>query len=68
MIVRVIYQINATRKVRLGVPDLFRNPTVEQLATLIDRQQQAKGPRQPAVVQLQEGGSEIPLVFHLCGT
>ena len=29
MIVRVIYQINANAQVRLGVPDLFRNPTVE---------------------------------------
>ena len=67
MIVRVIYQINATRKVRLGVPDLFQNPTVEQLATLIDSQQQAKGPRQPTVVQLQEGGSEIPLYFIYAG-
>jgi amino acid adenylation domain-containing protein len=66
MIVRVIYQINATREVRLGVPDLFRNPTVEQLATLIDSQQ-AKGSREPAVVQLQEGGSEIPLYFIYAG-
>ena len=54
MIVRVIYQINANLNVRLGVPDLFQNPTVELLATLIDGQQ-AEGPREPAVVQLQDG-------------
>lgn len=66
MIVRVIYQINANLNVRLGVPDLFQNPTVELLATLIDGQQ-AEGPREPAVVQLQEGGSEIPLYFIYAG-
>jgi len=66
MIVRVIYQINANLNVRLGVPDLFQNPTVELLAALIDGQQ-AEGPREPAVVQLQDGGSEIPLYFIYAG-
>ena len=66
MIVRVIYQINANLNVRLGVPDLFQNPTVELLATLIDGQQ-AEGPREPAVVQLQDGGSETPLYFIYAG-
>jgi amino acid adenylation domain-containing protein len=66
MIVQLIYRVNAARNVRLGVPDLFRNPTVEQLAAVIDSQQ-AKGPRQPAVIPLQEGGSEIPLYFIYAG-
>jgi amino acid adenylation domain-containing protein len=66
MIVQLIYRVNVARNVRLGVPDLFRNPTVKQLAAVIDSQQ-AKGPRQPAVIPLQEGGSEIPLYFVYAG-
>ena len=66
MIVQMIHQINATHKVRLGVSDLFQNPTVEQLATVIDSQP-PEGRRQPAVVQLQGGGSEIPLYFIYAG-
>ena len=66
MIVRMLYQINARCKVRLGVPDLFRNPTVEQFATVIGSQQ-PEGRRQPVVVQLQEGDSEIPLYFIYAG-
>jgi thioesterase domain-containing protein len=66
MIVRMIYQINATRKVRLGVPDLFRNPTVEQLATVIESQQ-SEGQREPSVVQFQEGGNEVPVYFIYAG-
>ncbi len=66
MIVRVLYQINATLRVRLGVPDLFQNPTVEQLAAVIERQQLNRR-RQPDVVLLQEGGSGIPLYFIYAG-
>ena len=66
MIVQMIHQINATHKVRLGVSDLFQNPTVEQLAAVIDSQP-PEGRRQPAVVQLQGGGSEIPLYFIYAG-
>ena len=66
MIVRVLYQINASLGVSLGVPDLFQNPTVEQLADVIDRQQHSRR-RQPEVVLLQEGGSGVPLYFIYAG-
>ena len=66
MIVRVLYQINATLSVSLGVPDLFQNPTVEQLAAVIDREQHNRQ-RQPQVVLLQDGGSGVPLYFIYAG-
>jgi thioesterase domain-containing protein/acyl carrier protein len=66
MIVRMLYQINAALGVKLGVPDLFRNPTVEQLAAVIESRR-SKRRRQPAVVQLQEGGNEVPLYFIYAG-
>ena len=58
MIVRAIYQLNEKCNVRLGVPDLFKNPTVEELAIFIDNQKPA-GRRRPEVVQLQEGGTRF---------
>jgi thioesterase domain-containing protein len=62
----MIYIINARRKVRLGVAELFRNPTVEQLAALID-QQRPEARRRPAVIQLQEGSAHPPVYFIYAG-
>jgi len=66
MIVRLISEINRTHKVSLGVAELFRNPTVKQMARLIDgRQPESK--RQPAVVELQKGRVELPVYFMYAG-
>ncbi len=61
MVVRLIYAINRRHKVNLGVAEIFRNPTVEQLARVIDGQK-PKSKRRPAVVQLQKGVAE-PSVY-----
>ena len=39
MFVRMISEINSAFKIRLGMAELIRNPTVEQFAALIDAQQ-----------------------------
>ena len=50
ILVRLISEINRMHQVNLGIPELIRNPTVEQLAKLIDSQ----GPQSEAAVH---GGS-----------
>jgi len=66
MIVRLISQINQRHQLSLGVAELFRNPTVGQLARLIDAQQ-PRSKRQPAVVQLRKGQTEPPVYFIYAG-
>jgi amino acid adenylation domain-containing protein len=66
MIVRLISQINQKYQLSLGVEELFRNPTVGQLSSLIDAQQ-PKSKRQPAVVQLRSGQTEPPVYFIYAG-
>src|SRR5438105_288302 len=66
MLVRLIGEMKRRHQVSLGVAELFRHPTVGQMARLID-QQPLKGKRQPAVVPLQEGGPEIPVYFIYAG-
>jgi amino acid adenylation domain-containing protein len=66
MIVRLISQINQRHQLSLRVVELFRNPTVGQLARLIDARQ-PKSKRQPAVVQLRKGQAEPPVYFIYAG-
>jgi amino acid adenylation domain-containing protein len=66
MIVRLISQINQRHQLSLRVVELFRNPTVGQLARLIDAQQ-PRSKRQPAVVQLRKGQAEPPVYFIYAG-
>jgi amino acid adenylation domain-containing protein len=67
MIVRLISEINQRYQVSLGVEELFRNPTVRQMAGLIDGQQ-PKSKRQPAVIPLQKGQAErLPVYFIYAG-
>ncbi|HWM83629.1 MAG TPA: amino acid adenylation domain-containing protein [Pseudolabrys sp.] len=66
MITRLIYEINKTYNVSLGIPELFRHPTVQKLAAVIDRQA-PEAKRLPAVVSLKEGGTELPVYFIYAG-
>ena len=66
MTVRLISEINRRHQVSLGPAELFRNPTVGQMARLIDAQQ-PKRKRQPAVVQMQKGRAELPVYFIYAG-
>lgn len=53
-------------RVKLGVPDLIQNPTVEQVANLIDKQR----PRTTSlstVFPLHEGRGELPVYFIYAG-
>ena len=61
--------INAVRRrfgVSLSVPELFKNPTVEQVATLIVAHQPTSE-HQPRVIQLQEGKAQTPIYFIYAG-
>ncbi len=62
MLVRLIGEIDRTFNVKLGVPLLFINPTVEQMASLIDSQRQ-RDKQSSTVIQMAEGGTEPPVYF-----
>jgi amino acid adenylation domain-containing protein len=65
-VVRLISQVNRTLKVGLGVPEVFQNVTLEQLARVIDgRRPMSK--RLPAVIQLREGRGALPVYFIYAG-
>lgn len=67
--VRMISEINSRYKIRLGMAELIRNPTVQQFAKLIEAQQQpgkASG-KLSSLVQLQEGQSALPVYFIYAG-
>ncbi len=66
MIVQLIHEINRTHKVSLSVPEVFRNPTVQQMAAMIDKQPPTSK-RQPSVIQLREGRTEVPVYFIYAG-
>ena len=80
MFVRMISEINSAFKIRLGMAELIRNPTVEQFAGLIDARQPRPGQPAPAadarepsqsklstVVLLQEGRAELPMYLIYAG-
>ena len=59
--VQLITEINRALHVDLRVLVLFQNPTIEQLANAIQRQ--TPGRRAPALLLLQDGRPEFPLIF-----
>jgi len=65
-VVRLISQVNRTLKVGLGVPEVFLNVTLEQLARVIDGRKPISK-RLPAVIQLREGRAELPVYFIYAG-
>ena len=65
MVVRMLYQINVTLRVKLGVPDLFRNPTVEQLAAVIESRR-SKRQRATSSGTVARRGQRSPFVFYVC--
>ena len=68
--VRMISEINGIFKIRLGMAELIRNPTVQQFARLIDdRQPQPDGAsgKLSSLVQLQEGRAALPVYFIYAG-
>jgi len=66
MLVRLIGEMKRRHQVSLGVAELFRHPTVRQMARLID-QQPSEGKRQPTVVPLQGVGAGVPVYFIYAG-
>ena len=61
MALRVIGDINKTLQVRLHVPAFFQNPTIEQLATVIDKMSPVRS--EPHVVLLRQGHGGPPVYF-----
>jgi amino acid adenylation domain-containing protein len=66
MFARMISEINSMFKVRLGMAELIRNPTVEQFARLIDTQKTLPI-KLSSLVLLQEGRAELPVYFIYAG-
>ena len=66
LLVRLVSEINRVHRVKLGVPDLIQNPTVEQVARLIDRGR-PKSAQLSTVVPLREGRAGLPVYFIYAG-
>ena len=66
LVIRLINRVSQTFGVNLSVPDVFKNPTLEQIARLIVAQQPTRK-RRPGVIQLQEGTAEPPIYFLYAG-
>jgi pimeloyl-ACP methyl ester carboxylesterase len=64
--IHVISEINRRFKVSVSVLELFKNPTVSQMRTLI-LGQQPFDKRRPTVVVLQDGQSQLPVYFIYAG-
>jgi amino acid adenylation domain-containing protein len=62
MFVRLLHDINRTLQTNLSVPELFLNPTVGQLAKVIDEKRSVSKARS-RVVQLREGWAELAVYF-----
>jgi amino acid adenylation domain-containing protein len=66
MLVQVIFELNSSFGYRLGVSELLENPTVEKLAAILEKQQ--RGDRRiPGVIQLRQGGADVPIYFIYSG-
>jgi thioesterase domain-containing protein len=66
MVVRVIHELNSSFGFRLGVSQLFENPTVEKLAAIVEKQQHGDR-RRPGVIQLRQDGADVPIYFIYAG-
>jgi acyl carrier protein len=66
MVVRLIGKIDGTLKVSIAAREVFENPTVGQMARVIDGKRSMSKPR-PAVIQLQKGRAELPVYFIYAG-
>jgi thioesterase domain-containing protein/acyl carrier protein len=66
MAIRLISKVNSTLNVTLSVPELFQNPTIEQLAKVIDGRV-PMGKRRTAVILMQEGKAGPPVYFIHAG-
>jgi amino acid adenylation domain-containing protein len=66
MVVQVIHELNSSCGFRLGVSQLFENPTVAKLAATLENAQRDDRQR-PSIVQLREGGSNVPIYFIYAG-
>ena len=66
MVVQVIHELNSSFGYRLGVAQLFENPTVAKLAAILENEQH--GERQSStIIRLREGGSDVPIYFIYAG-
>jgi thioesterase domain-containing protein len=66
MAIRLISKVNSTLNVTLSVPELFQNPTIEQMARVIDGRV-PMGKRRAAVSLMQEGKAGPPVYFIHAG-
>ena len=66
MVVQAIQELNSSFAFRLGVAQVFENPSVEKLAAIVEAQPHGHRPS-PRVIQLQQGGPGVPIYFIYAG-
>ena len=66
MAVQVIHELNTSHGFHLGVSQLFENPTVAKLATVLENEQRG-GRQNSTIIRLREGGSDVPIYFIYAG-
>jgi amino acid adenylation domain-containing protein len=66
MVVQVIHELGLSFGFRLGVAEIFENPTVEKLAAIVEERQPGYR-RTAAVIELQQGGTDVPIYFIYAG-
>jgi amino acid adenylation domain-containing protein len=66
MVVQVIHDLNSSFGFRVGVSEVFENPTVEKLAAIAEEQQLGDR-RSPRVIRLRQGGLDVPIYFIYAG-
>lgn len=67
MIVQVIHALNSSFNLRFGVSDIFDNPTVERLAAIAETEHSTP-PQDASVVELRQGGTDVPIYFIYSGS
>jgi len=65
LLVKLIGKMNSAHSVKLGVPEVVQNPTIERVAKLIETGRPAI--TLSTVVSLREGGSGLPVYFIYAG-
>ena len=66
MVVQAIHELNSKFGFGLGISELFENPTVGKLAEIVEKRQRGDR-RHPSVIQLHQGGADVPIYFIYAG-
>ncbi len=66
MVVKVVDELNSSAGFQVSVVEVFKNPTVEKLAAIVEQQRHVDR-RKPAVIPLRQVGLGVPIYFINAG-